>query len=572
VLAGSLAIVTLSLCPDSAAAASAGAITEFSAGLNSGSLPSAITPGADGNLWFTDEGSTPAIGRITPSGTITEFSAGLNAGSRPYGITEGPEGNVWFTDRGTTRAIGRITPSGAITEFSTGLNAGSRPLEIALGPDGNIWFTDRGTTEAIGRITPSGTITEFSTGLDPGAEPDAIAAGADGNLWFTDRGTPAAIGRITPSGTITEFSAGLNAKSPPSGIAPGPDGNLWFTVSGATRAIGQITPSGTITQFTAGLNKGSEPVGIAPGADGNLWFTDLGTTRAIGQITPSGTITEFTAGLNPHSGPVSIAPGADGNLWFADQGSESTPAIGQVGSGAAAASLSAPAITGNHQAGVAQLCDASWSSWASLQPSTGLFGFDGYRWLLGGAEVSNGQSYTSLAANIGAQLACQVTATYPLLDVTVAATSAPVTIAPPVPLISGLRQSARSWREGTRLARISRKPNKSRPPLGTTISFVSSEPVSVSFSFTRLLAGRTVAKRCLAKTKRNAAHRPCQRALKLATLALAARSGANSLVFQGRISSRKRLPLGRYTLTITAANSYRVSSAPQSLSFTIVKP
>lgn len=569
-LAASLAIALLSLgAPGSAAATPAGAITEFSAGLNSASAPSAIAPGADGNLWFTDEGTTPAIGRITPAGAITEFSAGLNPGSRPYGISPGPDGDVWFTDRGTTRAIGRITPAGAITEFSTGLNAGSRPLEIALGPDGNLWFTDRGTTPSIGRITPSGAITEFSAGLDEGAEPDAIAAGSDGNLWFTDHGATKAIGRITPSGTITEFTAGLNTGSLPAGIAPGANGNMWFTDHGSTRAIGEIAPSGTITEFTAGLANQNNPVGIAPGADGNQWFTDLGTTPAIGQITPSGAITEFSAGLDAHSGPVSIAPGADGNLWFADQGTSTEPAIGQVGAGAPPALASAPVVSGNDQVGTAQTCnDIAWSSWASLQPSTSLFGFDGYRWLLGGSEIAAGASYTPVGANLGQQLSCQVTVTYPLLGVSTSATSTPVAVAPPTPVITNVRQSARSWREGARLARVSRK---RKPPVGTTISLTASEPVSTTFSFTQLLTGRTVAGKCVAESKKNTKHRHCQRAVKVAALTFSLPSGASSVAFQGRISARHKLATGHYRLTIAAANSYGVSTAPQTLSFTIVK-
>mgnify|MGYP003694016777 CR=1 FL=1 len=79
-----------------------GAMTEFSAGLNAPSLPAAITPGPDGNIWFTDQGtpSAPkAIGRITTAGQITELSSGLSANSIPGEITPGADGNVWFTDQ-----------------------------------------------------------------------------------------------------------------------------------------------------------------------------------------------------------------------------------------------------------------------------------------------------------------------------------------------------------------------------------------------------------------------------------------------------------------------------------------
>jgi hypothetical protein len=145
---------------------------------------------------------SPVAGAAAPLGQITEFSTGLQAGnaSGPNGIAAGADGNIWFTDEGGTRAIGRITPSGQITEFSTGLQAGnaSGPFFIAAGAGGNMWFTDPGVTKEIGRITPSGQITEFSTGLQAGnaSIPIGIAAGADGNMWFTDQGTTAEIGRI----------------------------------------------------------------------------------------------------------------------------------------------------------------------------------------------------------------------------------------------------------------------------------------------------------------------------------------------------------------------------------------
>ncbi len=126
--------------------------------------------GADGNVWFADHGTTPSIGEINPAtGAITEYNLAANGGnpgstpSAPPAIAAGPDGNIWFTDEGPTKAIGRITTGGAVTEFNTGLPAGSVPFGIGAGPDGNIWFTDRSTTApAIGRITPSGVITEFT--------------------------------------------------------------------------------------------------------------------------------------------------------------------------------------------------------------------------------------------------------------------------------------------------------------------------------------------------------------------------------------------------------------------------
>src|SRR5262249_44545009 len=127
-------------------------------------------------------------------------------------LTVGPDGNVWFTDKGTTPAIGLINPTtDAITEFHTGLGAGSAPGGIGTGPDGNIWFTDQGTIRAMGQITlgtPAASVTAPSvngTGGVGGAQtcggdtwstwagqqPSRSAFGFDGYQWLLD-GSPIA--------------------------------------------------------------------------------------------------------------------------------------------------------------------------------------------------------------------------------------------------------------------------------------------------------------------------------------------------------------------------------------------
>ncbi len=404
-------------------------VTEFTTGLNPGSVPYALAVGGDGNMWFTDAGTPVAVGLISTSGQITEFSSILNPGSGPVNIALGADGNLWFTDGGL-KGIARMTTSGQITEFSSGLNPGSLPTQIAAGGDGNLWFIDRGTTKAIGRITTSGQITEFSSGLNPGSLPVTIAAGADGNLWFGDVGTTKEIGRISTSGQITEFSSGLNPGSLPESIAPGADGNLWFVDEGSTAAIGRISTSGQITEFSSGLNPGSQLAYIAPGADGNLWFTDVGSTKAIGRISTSGQITEFSSGLNPGSIPLQIAPGADGNLWFTDEGR--TKAIGRVDIGALGSLQAPPTISGSGQAGSADGCEGGqWATWAGFMPSGSLFSFDGFQWLRDGTAIvgARGQSYTPTPGDVGHQLACSLTVTYPVpFLVTTPATSAAITV------------------------------------------------------------------------------------------------------------------------------------------------
>jgi streptogramin lyase len=201
---------------------------------------------ASGIVWFTAHQASPA-------GSITKFPL-PTANSGPYGITGGPDGNLWFTENGSSK-IGRITTSGSITEFPLP-TTNSGPLEIAAGLDGNLWFTEEiyGNNQEIigskiGRITTSGSITEFPV---PTANSGSagITAGPDGNLWFTEeiyKGTGnnqeiigSKIGRISPSGSITEFPLPGHGGIVPAEITAGPDGNLWFTEPGSNK-IGRIT-------------------------------------------------------------------------------------------------------------------------------------------------------------------------------------------------------------------------------------------------------------------------------------------------------------------------------------------
>src|SRR5207245_1498719 len=127
-------------------------IKEFSQGITAGSQPSFITPGPDGNLWFTEYNANK-IGRMSPTGSVREFTIPTSNGG-PAGITAGPDGNLWFTELSSNgNRIGQVTPSGTISEFP--LPAGSRgPLGITAGPDGALWFTESGTSQ-IGRIDPT---------------------------------------------------------------------------------------------------------------------------------------------------------------------------------------------------------------------------------------------------------------------------------------------------------------------------------------------------------------------------------------------------------------------------------
>jgi sugar lactone lactonase YvrE len=135
------------------------------------------------------------------------------------------------------------------------------------------------------------------------------------------------------------------------------------------------------------------------------------------------------------------------------------------------------------------------------------------------------------------------------------------------PLLGGVRQSHSRWREGSALARISRR---HRAPLGTAFSFTLDQSATVTLRFTQRVAGRRQGRRCVAPSHRNAKRRRCARVVTVATLSFAAHAGLDKLAFQGRVSRTRKLRPGRYTMLIRATN-VAGSSATRSLTFTVVR-
>lgn len=556
VLAGVLAAIVSFAGAAPALALPEGAVNQFAIP-TAESSPSAIAPGPDGDMWLT-EFHAQQVAQMTTSGTIREIPLILGGTLDPEWIAAGADGSVWLTGR-SGNVILRIVPNGVPVEFSVP-SANSEPEGIAPGPDGNMWFTEH-NADKVGRITPGGTITEFSLPT-PESGPLGITAGPDGNIWFTEQKKDQ-IGRITPSGSVTEFPV-PTPESKPWGITTGPDGNLWFTEFGKDKIV-RVTPSGAFTEFSV-PTASSFPGKIAPGPDGNVWFTERGAGK-VGRIAPDGSITEFPL---PSAGsePSGIAPGPDGNMWVTES---KTDTVAQVGTGAPAAITTAPLVSGGARAQTVQTCAATWSTWGPLQASASLFGFDGYQWVSNETQVGTGATYAPTREQVGQPLYCQETVTYPLLNVTTSASSAPVTVlAPPPPTITGLRQSAGVWREGHALAHIVRRGSRKRkaPPVGTAISFTLSENATIVFRFKQRAhrGGRGACK--------DGRSRPAAKAcagVRTGRLSLKGRRGMNRVVFQGRLSRAHTLVPGSYTLKVTAVNGEGARSAPRSLRFRIVR-
>jgi hypothetical protein len=140
-----------------------------------------------------------------------------------------------------------------------------------------------------------------------------------------------------------------------------------------------------------------------------------------------------------------------------------------------------------------------------------------------------------------------------------------VRVAPPI--VSAVKQSARPWREGSALARISSSAKK-KPPVGTTFSFTLDKAARVTFSFTRTLPGRKVGRACVPQTKKNDHAHRCTRTV-LTALSFSAHAGTHHVRFAGRVTKSRKLSPGIYTLAITASAAGG-RSKPRTIRFTIV--
>ena len=140
----------------------------------------------------------------------------------PSMITNGPDGALWFT-LNQAHAIGRIDVARgpAIRDIPT---RGAGPVGIAATHDA-LWFTEI-LAGQLGRIADEAPIQELALD-DPESKPHAmIAAQADGvwvSLWGADQ-----IAHVSDEGEVATLD--LPPGSEPHGMAIGPDGALWVAL------------------------------------------------------------------------------------------------------------------------------------------------------------------------------------------------------------------------------------------------------------------------------------------------------------------------------------------------------
>jgi FG-GAP repeat len=438
------------------------------------------------------------------------------------------KGAAWvFTRSGSTwtqqgeKLVGDCTSSCA--DEGTGESGeGKFATSVALSEDGDTamigGWDDDGGKGAVWVFTRSG-----STWTQQGEKLVGDCTGSCTNQGTGETGT----GRF---GVTVALSADGDAALIGGLDDNGTRGAVWlFTRSGST-----WTQQGE--KFTGGGEAGEGEFGTnaALSADGGTamigaWRDNGGRGAAWVFVDPPTTATDAASGVGETSATLNGTLGAgDSSTAYFQYGTTTA-----YGSSTAAQSVGAAG-------GPTPLAGAI----GGLAPGT-TYHFRLVAENSGGVVYGGDQTFTTEAK--GATSTTEVTTTPPITappaQLTSPSPSVPAETPPPVVLHA--RQSATRWREGNRLARISR----AKTPTGTTFSFSLNEQATVTFSFTQRVDASVAAGK----------------------LTFTGHSGTNEVAFQGRISSAKKLKPGRYTLLITAINSAGARSAPESLSFTTVK-
>jgi hypothetical protein len=134
----------------------------------------------------------------------------------------------------------------------------------------------------------------------------------------------------------------------------------------------------------------------------------------------------------------------------------------------------------------------------------------------------------------------------------------------------------RRWRAGKKLPQLNPpaaggRHKRHRPPTGTTFGFTVDQSATVTFIFSRLVAGRREHGRCVRARGHVKRRLRCTRTVTAGTLRLTAPAGSDSVAFQGPITRKSRLSPGRYMVTIAASGAAGQRSATKTLSFTILR-
>jgi hypothetical protein len=237
--------------------------------------PTSLVAGPDGNVWFTDAGENSdgenLIGRVTSAGKVVEYPIPIARSlNEPFhklgGIASGADGNIWFTDNGSVQ---RIAPNGVFLGELGNPGELYDASDLTPATDGSMWFVESGY---LGRITSTDTIVRYSM---PETHLTSLASGPDDEMWFTTFNLAyeePRVGWIKPSGETSSFEIPREIGRF-EGLAGGSDHNMWG-FSELSYLLWRITPQGVFANFGSTSNGKDVPSALTLGDEGDMWFLE----------------------------------------------------------------------------------------------------------------------------------------------------------------------------------------------------------------------------------------------------------------------------------------------------------
>jgi hypothetical protein len=177
------------------------AVTEYP--LTVDATPWTAAFGADGDLYVAQTGT---VAQVTASGVVTEIAAASStSGSDGDAMIEGPDGNVYYNDLSTPPAVVQVdldALASVSTGAATGVTASTATIAGSVTPlsaDATV-SVRYGTTPALGSTAPVGTLRASTTA-------SAVTAGAVHS--FTTAAGPPTTGPPKPTPTPVSTTARL---------------------------------------------------------------------------------------------------------------------------------------------------------------------------------------------------------------------------------------------------------------------------------------------------------------------------------------------------------------------------
>ncbi|HYP75038.1 MAG TPA: hypothetical protein VER12_03750 [Polyangiaceae bacterium] len=267
-------------------------VSEFSVA----NRPTNIVTGADGRIWFDDEGTHKIVQLDEEGRALAQIVC--DASSAPRALVGGKaDAILWYSDA-QAKTVVKLTADLQRTAFAVGF----APSALALGENDELFLSE--SAKGVYRLRPS----ESSITKWPCEPSNSLVFGPDKNLWFQEG---VQIARLIPDLEKRDFSI---TDSFANDLCVGPDKALWF-VDGALHQVGRMELDGTFTR-TYDLPVGTGPFRIITGPDAALWFTERGANK-IGRIDVDGAITHYPIPTSA-AAPYALTVGADHNIWFTE--------------------------------------------------------------------------------------------------------------------------------------------------------------------------------------------------------------------------------------------------------------